>query len=340
MSFFERRLLWEKEDDNCMHVAACPSQKLVAISTNANTVEVFDFEFDAADVGAARMTFRLVVRGADGNHGGAAGEGMFMFDDSAGQSGALAFTANHLLAVTNGGCCAVHLVDPLGGKHVGYLAPPGSVPGVRFIAVCGTKAAVTVWTSQSRRGHEVWLYEERQEVWTCVRRLKPECKLWCPMGLRFVPSTDASSAQTLLMVADYAKRRLVVLDVGTGLGTDSCQVAAFMAVKPMHGICGPLDMVPAGTDAGHDPSSWLVLVYHCDVLVTVTATSTGEEGPFLDTGLGRRTVPLSVAPYEGVGLFVLCRHKLSLLLFGVPSAAGPMAAPSRPTPPIPPILHS
>lgn len=70
-------------------------------------------------------------------------------------------TSPHLLLVTDGGSGAVHMIDVRNRQHVGYVAPPHSVPFPRGIAASGSFVAVSTWKDWDpvTCRHSVWIYK-------------------------------------------------------------------------------------------------------------------------------------------------------------------------------------
>ncbi len=78
------------------------------------------------------------------------------FEDEAGFSGHLAFSGPataRLLLVTDAGHDVVHVIDVVGRVHVGYVAAPGTIAGLRGISTRGSLRLVAVsGTGPSLRG--------------------------------------------------------------------------------------------------------------------------------------------------------------------------------------------
>jgi hypothetical protein len=163
---------------------------------------------------------------------GSAAPMQFEFEDDAGCSGYLAFTppgattsgsrssACPVLLVTDAGHDAVHVVDVVGGTHVGYLASPGSIAGPRGVAASGTSplVAISAWKEDDSGDHVVLVYRGSGAVWEAVRVIggglggpgSGDGQLSMPMGLRI--SGDGSS----ICVAEYGNDRASVFCVGDG----------------------------------------------------------------------------------------------------------------------------
>jgi hypothetical protein len=97
--------------------------------------------------------------------------------------GQMAFTGAtaiaRFLVVIDGVHEAVHVVDVVHGKHVGYVAAPGCIRLPMGVAAHGTKVAVSMW--QRGGGGAVCMYEGEGTTWTSTRMV--HCCL--SYGLRF-----------------------------------------------------------------------------------------------------------------------------------------------------------
>jgi hypothetical protein len=116
-------------------------------------------------------------------------------------SGYMAFTdvadSCYYLLVTDAGHDAVHVIDVVAGKHMGYVAAPGAIAGPRGVATKGCRVAISSGVSIGGGGgdHVVRLFEGSGAAWTPVRELVGG-HAFCPRGLRF------TATGTHLVVAD------------------------------------------------------------------------------------------------------------------------------------------
>ena len=157
---------------------------------------------------------------------------VFKFNAGDGLSGYLAFvgcTTSRLLLVSDAGSEAVHVVDVVGRKHVGYVAAPGTIDGPKQIATRGSLVAVNVrpWRpGWSKIGDsKVVLFEGSGASWVQVREVNnlgcgPELadgRLYDSTGLRFtrdgtglVVANNGSASVSILRVQDWTFERHVV----------------------------------------------------------------------------------------------------------------------------------
>ncbi len=98
----------------------------------------------------------------------------------------MAFTGStalsRLLLVSDTVCGAVHVIDVGRGKHVGYVAVPGSIAEPRGVAARGTNVVVSAYV-RSMHGGVLRLYEGSGVVWMLTRVLR--IVVTQPYGLRF-----------------------------------------------------------------------------------------------------------------------------------------------------------
>jgi hypothetical protein len=145
----------------------------------------------------------------------------FKFNDGNGASGWMAFTGpatSRLLLVTDAGHDAVHVIDVAGRVHVGYIAAPGTIAGLRGVAARGSLAAVTTWKRIDSGEHVVRVFEGSGSSWTAVRVVaggfgcpgRADGELNYPFGLRF------TGDGTGLAVADAWNHRVSVSRVEDG----------------------------------------------------------------------------------------------------------------------------
>ena len=157
---------------------------------------------------------------------------VFNFDGDDGLSGYLAFvgcTTSRLLLVSDAGSEAVHVVDVVGRKHVGYVAAPGTIDGPKQIATRGSLVAVNVEPCRpgwSKMGDsKVVLFEGSGASWMKVREVqnlgcgpgRADGRLYDSTGLRFtrdgtglVVANNGSASVSILRVQDWTFERHVV----------------------------------------------------------------------------------------------------------------------------------
>jgi hypothetical protein len=205
-------------------------------------------------------------------------------------SGWMAFTGpatSRLLLVTDAGHDAVHVIDVVGGVHVGYVAAPGAIAGPRGVAARGSLAAVSSWKISWHGENVVRLFEGSGASWTAVRVLaggfwgrgSADGQLYGPFGLRF------SGDGTELVVADADNHRVSMFRVEDGAFVR--QVAT--------GLSRPYDVEEC-------EGGWLVACHHTH---TVEFVSGGVDGG----GAGRPRLaewchPSALALVPGLGLVV------------------------------------
>ena len=165
-----------------------------------------------------------------GEEGGA--KMAFKFNGGDTPSGYLAFvgcTTSRLLLVSDAGSEAVHVVDVVGRKHVGYVAAPGTIDGPKQIATRGSLVAVNVRPSSTglpyTGEYKVVLFEGSGVSWMKVREVQNlGCKRGCAderlydsTGLRFtrdgtglVVANNGSASVSILRVQDWTFERHVV----------------------------------------------------------------------------------------------------------------------------------
>ena len=138
----------------------------------------------------------------------------FAFNAKYGLSGYLAFLGGdiHRVVVSDHGNEAVHVVDPVLGKCVGFVAAPLTIKGPRNVASSSTGDAVAVSLWNYKQPHGVQIYRSTSPcTWTAWRTVlfKP-LKTSYPRGLRFC-NHDAN-----LVVALSYVDRVSVLRVEDG----------------------------------------------------------------------------------------------------------------------------
>jgi hypothetical protein len=114
-------------------LAACPALGLLVIShCSSNSVSVFALSSSGAGAGAGAGAGLALVC----TLGGATSPAP-MRVQVRGASGWMAFTGpttSRLLLLTDAGHDAVHVIDVVGGVHVGHVAAPGAIAGPRGVA--------------------------------------------------------------------------------------------------------------------------------------------------------------------------------------------------------------
>ena len=131
-------------------------------------------------------------------------------------TGYLAFTAGGLLLVTDLNQQAVLVVDVVARSHVGYVAPPGSIPGPRGVAVCDRTSLVAVsdWDPNLVADHRVHVFKGHGTAWCPVRVIGTfgagAGQLTRPYGLRF--AKDGST----IVVTDSLNHRISVFRADDG----------------------------------------------------------------------------------------------------------------------------
>ena len=98
------------------------------------------------------------------------GGGYLAFTDHSG-------TSSPLLLATDAGQDAVHVIDVVGRTHVGYVAPPGMIPGPWGVAAKGHRVAVSAWRVWSEGDHVVHVFEVRHRPWGRAGSLRWQCTM-------------------------------------------------------------------------------------------------------------------------------------------------------------------
>jgi len=127
-------------------------------------------------------------------------------------SGYLAFSvpsdlSRPLVVLSDAGHDAVHLLDVLDKRHLGYVATPKSISGPRGVATTRGMVAVSSWMSDDSGEHVVHIFVGGGSCWTRARVLGSGCGAYDsqmdrPYGLRF------SSNGTHIAVADCGNGRV------------------------------------------------------------------------------------------------------------------------------------
>jgi hypothetical protein len=220
-----------------------------------------------------------------------------------------------LLLVTDPGANAVHVVDVVGRVHVGYLAPPGSIPGPRGVAASRTSPLVAVSAERMwvKGSHGVRVYRGSGAEWVEVRVIEPP-GLAMPRGLRF--SGDGSA----LCIAECHHNRVSVVraedgslvrHAGTGGSpSDVEEVEGGWLVASNFSTHAAIVLV-GGREGGEGPSirGWRALV------PTQPGASGGPHS--IDEGMFRGPIGLALVP--GVKLALRdCGRGGRLQVFAIP----------------------
>jgi hypothetical protein len=141
--------------------------------------------------------------------GGSSGSGSG--SGSGSRASSITSAAMPLLLVSDAGHRAVHLVDVVHHRHVGYVVAPGSKIGPRGVAAnaCGSLVAVSAWgADDSAYGDEVHLFKGGDCAWTptCVVQVGHNAH---PSGLRF-----SSDGGTLCVAAGTGYWSVALFSVG------------------------------------------------------------------------------------------------------------------------------
>ena len=168
-------------------MAACLMLKLLVTASGRDKLTVFALPDSLIDKSGALARIRTII------------------DPMMKDTCWLAFTgpsaATRLLLVTDVGNDAVHVIDVVHGKHVGYVAVPGSIPKPRGVAAQGTKVAVSMW-SWEEVINGVCVYEGEGTTWTLTCRAHLGW-LTYPQGLRF--SADGTGLVVTRVSAEVSK---------------------------------------------------------------------------------------------------------------------------------------
>lgn len=310
-------------------IAACPLLGLLAVSVDARDA-ILLFALPGSENGS----------GDSGSGGGEGGEGeggdvndgeqglrridtvysvqdaahgvvTFRFQTYTQYSGHMAFlgpVARCLLAVTDAGHEAVHLLDVLTHTHVGYVARPGTITAPAGVAAWESWIAVS--TAPVEADHVIRLYEGAEAEWTLLRVIgggfggpgPADGQLHDPRGLRFVEDG------TVLAVADKENDR--VSTFRTADGAFVTHVATRLP-KPEDVECNQdgwlVPCLMSGTVEALSPSG-----KHLGSLGTASMQSTGTPGTW--RGLAS---PVGIALVPGLGLLVRDSAHTEVLVMNV-----------------------
>jgi hypothetical protein len=239
-----------------MGVAACPALGLLVTSNDKdNTLSVFDLRRSSGTGAGLALVCTL---------GGASSRAPMRFKfNGQSLSGWMAFTGPataRLLLVTDAGHDAVHVIDVVGGVHVGYVAAPGSIAGPRGVAARGSLVAVSTWKSWQGE-NVVRLFEGGGASWTAVRVLagglgrpgSADGQLQGPYGLRFtgdgtglVVADDGNRHVTMFRVEDGAFVRQLASGLDAPSDVEECEGGWLVACRWSHTI----EFVNGGKDDG------------------------------------------------------------------------------------------
>jgi hypothetical protein len=199
-------------------VAHCDILGLLVVSRKDNTLSVYTSpRLGCGDEG---FVFQYFLGGAE-----SPAPLQFQFEDNFGiSSGYLAFTGCALarnLLVTDAGHDAVHVIDVVYKRHVGFVAAPGTITGPRGVAARDSWVAVSAWRSFFRNDM-IQIFEGSGAVWTRVRVVEytADGVLSRPWGLRFTRCDEDGgvddAAKAAIVVADSNKGRLCMFRVRDG----------------------------------------------------------------------------------------------------------------------------
>ena len=255
-------------------MAACPALKLlVTASHNHLTVYALPDSIVAAPAGVPSGLTRLRtigrgVRDVDPLR--------FQFMNDCGMySGCMAFTGSTaasrpvVLVVTDAGNRAVHVIDVVHGRHVGYVVAPGGISNPRSVAAQGTKVAVC--TFRFDIVCDVRVYEGSGATWTAVRTISNDAVR--PIGLRF--SADGNE-----VVAVQFRGPMCVIRINDG---------SVVLCEDLEGFESAIDLEECA-DYG-----WAVAEWHSNAIQFVGG-SCARAGEFIH--------PAAMAFVPGLGLVV------------------------------------
>jgi hypothetical protein len=176
-------------------MAACPVLRLVTVSYDDLTVFALPDCLVAKTGTCSGLTRPRTIAGVEPMK-----FGFFVGSIAAGRMALTGSSATtRLLLVTDAGNDAVHVIDAVHGRHVGYLAAPGTINRPRGVAARGTKAAVSI----RKGGFAVRLYEGSGTTWTIERIIGHVVR---PYGLRFT-----SDGKDLAVVEECDRKMCVCL---------------------------------------------------------------------------------------------------------------------------------
>ena len=259
---------------------------------------------------------------------------LFDFKGTGGWSGMLAFTNSGieteppLLLVTDHGHDAVHLIDVVSLRHMGFVGGLGKVPGPRGVAAGCCVVAVSCWKEVHCGQHVVLLFEGRGDAWTLLRTVGSgtgtrDGQFHMPYGLRFTGDGGSSVA-----VADCLNDRVSLFRFTDG--TFMSHVAT--------GVKNPLDVE-------EHAGGWLVACAGCNTVEFVEASPgagqtrvvLGRHGP----GIGQYDGPATLALVPCFGLLTReLRNDGRVQVYKMPGAVpcnrpSGVAVPAPPPAPVP-----
>jgi len=127
--------------------------------------------------------------------------------------------ARYLLA-TDRYNSAVHVIDVVHKRHIGYVAAPDTIAWPRSVAARGAFVAVSAWIYDCSGAHTIQLFEGSGATWTPIRVLggdfgvpgNADGQLHAPLGMRFSGCGDDMT----VVVADEWNDRVSIFRVCDG----------------------------------------------------------------------------------------------------------------------------
>lgn len=160
-----------------------------------------------------------------------------------------------MLLITDHGSEAVHIVDVVGQRHVGYVAAPGSLGRTRGVAACNTATldlvAVSAWDAWGSSDHVVYVFVSSGGGWSKVRVIgggfgRPgpaDGQMDQPMGLRFTADGTAvcvsdrgNNRVSMFRVADGGFVRHVATDVNVPYDVEEVEDKWVVACSTTHTV--------------------------------------------------------------------------------------------------------
>lgn len=293
-------------------LAACPALGLLVTSGQRDTLSVWREPRggDGAGTGGHKgLEFMYTLGGEESplpmqfNFNNVSGYLAFLPPVVSAGCSSTTIASDPLLLVTDNGHDAVHIVDVVRRRHVGYIADPGSVAGPRGVAACNTASsalvAISAWKETDRGDHVVHVFASNGSGshWTKVRVIgggfgMPGARtgqLYMPRGLRF--SADGS----MVCVANCTAYNLSLFRVEDG---------AFVRHLEAGVLYGPYDVEEV-------EGGWVVPCHGSHSVEFVGGDGNGTVRSYLGKagggpgrGDGEFCYPATIALVPGLGLVV------------------------------------